>query len=76
MGTAGGFLLHYGPGNTPLAVNHQGPFVATTISSQPAPGCSLSDATAAVNDAMRQIHMPASIHGGFCWHRADLPGSR
>ena len=23
---------HYGPGNTPLAVNHQGTFVATTIS--------------------------------------------
>jgi multidrug efflux pump len=53
------------PGNTALAVNHQGPFVATTISFNLAPGKSLSDATAAVNDAMRQIGMPASIHGSF-----------
>ena len=31
----------YGPGNTPLAVNHQGTFVATTISFNLAPGESL-----------------------------------
>jgi multidrug efflux pump len=55
----------YGPGNTPLAVNHQSSFVATTISFNLAAGKSLSDATAAVNDAMRQIGMPASIHGSF-----------
>ena len=55
----------FGPGNTPLAVNHQGPFVATTISFNVAPGKSLSDATVAVNDAMRRIGMPASIHGSF-----------
>ena len=55
----------YGPGSTPLAVNHQGPFVATTISFNLAPGKSLSDATAAVNQAMAEIRMPASIHGSF-----------
>ena len=55
----------YGPGSTPLAVNHQSSFVATTISFNLAAGKSLSDATAAVNDAMRQIGMPASIHGSF-----------
>jgi multidrug efflux pump len=55
----------YGPGNTPLAVNHQGPFVASTISFNLAPGKSLSDATEAVTNAMRQIRMPASIHGSF-----------
>jgi multidrug efflux pump len=55
----------FGPGNTPLAVNHQGLFVATTISFNLAPGKSLSDATAAVNDAMRSIGMPSSIHGSF-----------
>ena len=55
----------YGPGSTPLAVSHQGSFVATTLSFNLAPGKSLSDATAAVNDAMRQIGMPASIHGSF-----------
>jgi multidrug efflux pump len=55
----------YGPGNTPLAVNHQGLFVAATISFNLAPGKSLSDATAAMAGAMRQIGMPASIHGSF-----------
>jgi multidrug efflux pump len=55
----------YGPGNTPLAVNHQGLFVATTISFNLAEGKSLSDATASVEDAMRRIGMPASIHGSF-----------
>ena len=55
----------FGPGTTPLAVNHQGPFVATTISFNLAPGKSLSDASVAVERAMRVIGMPASIHGSF-----------
>jgi multidrug efflux pump len=55
----------YGSGNTALAVNHQASFVASTISFNLAPGKSLSDATVAVDQAMRQIGMPASIHGSF-----------
>jgi multidrug efflux pump len=55
----------FGPGTTALAVNHQGPFVASTISFNLAPGKSLSDATVAVDQAMREIRMPASIHGSF-----------
>nr|WP_294523182.1 efflux RND transporter permease subunit [uncultured Rhodopila sp.] len=55
----------FGPGNTALAVNHQGPFVASTISFNLAPGTSLGDATVAVEQAMRAIGMPASIHGSF-----------
>jgi multidrug efflux pump len=55
----------FGPGNTPLAVNHQGLFVATTISFNLALGKSLSDATAAIAAASHQIGMPASIHGSF-----------
>jgi multidrug efflux pump len=58
-------FTHYGPGNTPLAVNHQGLFVASTISFNLAPGKSLSDATAAIDQAVRDINMPASIHGSF-----------
>ncbi len=58
-------FTHYGPGNTPLAVNHQGLFVASTISFNLAPGKSLSDATAAIGQAVRDISMPASIHGSF-----------
>ena len=56
---------HYETGNTPLAVNHQGPFVAATISFNLAPGKSLSDAAAAIDQAVREIGMPASIHGSF-----------
>ncbi len=55
----------YGPGNTPLAVNHQGTFVATTISFNLAPNVSLSTATAAIKSATDQIGMPSTIHGSF-----------
>jgi len=58
-------VAHFGPGNTPLAVNHQNLFVASTISFNLAPGISLSQATAAIEDQMRQLGMPASIHGTF-----------
>ncbi|MBN9510058.1 MAG: efflux RND transporter permease subunit [Alphaproteobacteria bacterium] len=58
-------IAHYGPGNTPLAVNHQGPFVATTLSFNLPPGRSLSDAVAAVAAASEKIGLPATIHGSF-----------
>jgi len=51
--------------NTPLAVNHQGHFVATTLSFNLPPGKALGDAVAAINRTMVEIGMPASIHGGF-----------
>jgi multidrug efflux pump len=51
--------------NTPLSVNHQGQFAAATISFSLPEGVSLSAATAAINDAMVRIGMPASIYGGF-----------
>jgi multidrug efflux pump len=56
---------HYGPGKTPLAVNHQGPFVATTISFNLAPGKSLSEAAVAVNKVMNELKVPVDIHGSF-----------
>jgi multidrug efflux pump len=56
---------HYEPGKTPLAVNHQSLFVASTISFNLAAGKSLSDATSAVNAAMNSIGVPTSIHGSF-----------
>jgi multidrug efflux pump len=55
----------FAPGNTPLAVNHQGMFVASTLSFNLAPGRSLSDAVAAINATMNRIGVPASIHGSF-----------
>jgi multidrug efflux pump len=55
----------YAPGNTPLAVNHQGTFVATTLSFNLAPNASLSDAQRAIAQAVNEIGMPASVHGSF-----------
>ena len=65
----------YGPGTTPLAVNHQGMFVASTLSFNLPPGKSLSDATAAIAQATRDIGMPASIHGGFAGTAATFQSS-
>ena len=58
-------FTHYGPGSTPLSVNHQGLFVATTLSFNLPAGKSLSDATAAIARASQQIGVPSSIHGTF-----------
>jgi multidrug efflux pump len=58
-------FAHYAPGSTPLAVNHQGTFVATTLSFNLAPNASLSDASAAITRAVNEIGMPATIHGSF-----------
>ena len=55
----------YAPGTTPLAVNHQGLFVASTISFNLKPGLSLSDATGAIDAMMREMHVPSTIHGSF-----------
>ena len=55
----------YGPTNTPLAVNHQAQFAASTISFNLPPGVSLSDATRAVQDALDRIGLPTSVHGSF-----------
>jgi multidrug efflux pump len=55
----------YGLGTTPLAVNHQGQFVATTISFNLADGISLGQASDAITKAMSRIGVPVSIHGGF-----------
>ncbi|MBV9201828.1 MAG: efflux RND transporter permease subunit [Alphaproteobacteria bacterium] len=58
-------FAHFAPGSAPLAVNHQNLFVASTISFNLAPNVSLSQATAAIEDEMRQLGVPASIHGHF-----------
>jgi multidrug efflux pump len=55
----------YGPGLAPLSVNHQGLFVASTISFNLALGHSLSEAETGIRDAMIDIHMPTSIRGSF-----------
>jgi multidrug efflux pump len=58
-------FTHYEFDHAPLSVNHQGLFVASTISFNLSPGYSLGDAVAAFQDTIAKIHMPASIHGTF-----------
>jgi multidrug efflux pump len=50
---------------TPIVVNHQGLFVATTLSFNVRLGHSLGEAVAAIERVMREIGAPASLHGGF-----------
>ncbi len=56
---------HFGPGTTPLAVNHQGHFAASTLSFNLPPDRSLSEAVDAISREMNQIGAPATIHGSF-----------
>ncbi|MEJ1958578.1 MAG: efflux RND transporter permease subunit [Nitrosomonadales bacterium] len=58
-------FAHYEQTFTPLAVNHQGQFAASTISFNLPVGISLSDATRAIEEAMLKISVPTSIHGSF-----------
>ena len=55
----------YAPTATPLAVNHQSQFAASTISFNLPVGVSLSEATEAVKDALDRIGLPGTIHGKF-----------
>jgi multidrug efflux pump len=58
-------VSHYQPGTTPLAVNHQGLFVASTISFNLTEGSSLGEAAAEIDQAVNNIHMPVSIRGSL-----------
>ena len=58
-------MVHFGPSNTPLAVNHQGQVPSVTMSFNLSPGVALGDATAVVANAMRAIGVPASVRGSF-----------
>ena len=53
----------FGPGTTPLAVNHQGVFVATTFSFGLPTGVSMSQALKAIQDTMTRINVPITVHG-------------
>jgi multidrug efflux pump len=55
----------YGPTNTALGVNHQGQFVASTISFNLPVDVSLSQATLAIDDAMTRLGVPDTVHGSF-----------
>ena len=65
----------HGPSTTPLAVNHQGTFVASTLSFNLAANASLSQATAAIARASAEIGLPADIHGSFAGTAATYESS-
>jgi hypothetical protein len=56
---------HFGPSNTPLAVNHQAQFPSVTISFNLAEGVSLGDATQLIEKTNRELNLPTSIHASF-----------
>ena len=58
-------VAHYERTNTQLAVNHQGQFVASTISFNLPEDVSLSDAIRAIENRLARIGVPVSIHGTF-----------
>ena len=49
----------------PLVVNHQGQFPAVTVSYELAAGVVLEQASAAVERAVAELHMPDTVHGEF-----------
>ena len=58
-------VTRYEPANTILSVNHQGQFPAVTVSFNMAPGASLGQAVLAVDQAMHDIGLPATVRGTF-----------
>ncbi len=58
-------VAHSVADHTPLAVNHQSEYVATTISFNLAPGKSLSDATSEIRQAVQGIRLPEDLTVGF-----------
>ena len=69
-------VAKFTPGHTPLNVNHQGPFAATTISFNLAPGRSLSDARTEIANAIERIGMPSTVRGAFAGTAATFQQSQ
>ena len=58
-------ISDFKPTNTPLTVNHQGQFAASTISFNLKANMSLSDATRCIEKVRQEIGIPASVRGSF-----------
>ena len=56
---------HYEYSNTALSVNHQGFFPSITLSFNLTPGASLGPAVDHINQAVRTLGVPASVHATF-----------
>ncbi len=58
-------VTHFETQRIPLSVNHQSQTPAATLSFNLTPGASLSDATAAIEQARIRHRHAGDIHGGF-----------
>jgi multidrug efflux pump len=58
-------VSHFWPGAVPLGVNHQGLFVANTISFNLRPDVALGTAVDVIEATMNRLGVPATIHGTF-----------
>ena len=58
-------VARFNRGIAPLVVNHQGQFPATTITYNIAPNVPLETATADIQQAVAELHVPDTIHADF-----------
>src|SRR5207249_2951528 len=58
-------FAHFAPGTTPLSINHQGQFPATTVSFNLAPGIALGQAVDAIRRAEAEIGLPPGMRPDF-----------
>ena len=58
-------FAHYEHSNTSLSVNHQGLYPSITLSFNLGAGGALGDAVVRIQNLMRELGMPPTVHGGF-----------
>jgi multidrug efflux pump len=58
-------FCHFLPGNTPLAIAHQGVFPSVTVSFSLPQGIALGQAVDAINEAELEIGLPVTVVGKF-----------
>ncbi|MBN9148718.1 MULTISPECIES: efflux RND transporter permease subunit [unclassified Nitrobacter] len=65
-------VVQYRRDLSPLAVYHSQSFPSTTVSFNTLPGVELDDATANIQRAVDELHMPEGIRGSFQGNAADF----
>ncbi|MBO0710499.1 MAG: efflux RND transporter permease subunit [Acetobacteraceae bacterium] len=68
-------VAHFEAGTAPLSVNHQGQFPAGTISFNVGEGMALGDATAAIEQAARDLRIPDTVRTEFAGNARFLAQS-
>jgi multidrug efflux pump len=68
-------FTHVEKGTESLSINHQGQFPAVTVSFNLAPNAALGGAITQIEEAQKQLNMPASVQYGFQGTAAAFQGS-